>query len=56
MNTDKKHPKPGFLTLGVLSPVVKAEQGDCKAEPALQNLGSCVFTCGFGLPGYTQPE
>jgi len=56
MNTDKKHPEAGFLTLGVLSPVVKAEQGDRKAEPALQNPGSSVFIWGFGLPGCTQPK
>jgi hypothetical protein len=56
MNTDKKHPKPGSLTLGVLSPVVEVGQGDCKVEPALQNLCSSVFICGFGLPGCTQPK
>jgi len=43
MNTDKNHPKPGFLALGVPSPEGKAEQSDCQAEPGLQNLCSSVL-------------
>jgi len=49
MNTDKKHPNPGFLALGVPLP-------EGKAESVRQNLCLSVCICGFGVPGCTQPK
>jgi tetratricopeptide (TPR) repeat protein len=52
MDTDKKHPEPGFSATGTCSPAGDREQVERKSQTGLRNLYSSMFIGGAPLFGY----